>query len=144
MKWLNNTVKLLPSLIPRAFPAFSILALPSCDKRTTLQPTAFHSRRPTLPSQNRNKKAQEFPFGLSGNWTQLVGWYCCGCCGRPAAAAPSGPLVWELPAAHVALKRKKKKKKKKEEAAQNPYSFLSFILSIYINSLKVETIMPNL
>ena len=35
---------------------------------------------------------------------------------RPAAKAPSGPLVWEPPyAAGVALKRQKKKKKKKKK-----------------------------
>ena len=34
---------------------------------------------------------------------------------RPAAAAPIGPLAWELPyAAGMALKRQKKKKKRKE------------------------------
>ena len=41
--------------------------------------------------------------------------------GRPAAAAPIGPLAWELPyAAGTALKgqktKKKKKKKKKKES----------------------------
>ena len=38
---------------------------------------------------------------------------------RPAAAAPIGPLVWELPyATGAALKKKKKKKERKEKRKQ--------------------------
>ena len=39
-----------------------------------------------------------------------------GCCCGLAAAAPIGPLAWELPyAAGVALKRQQKKEKRKKE-----------------------------
>lgn len=43
-------------LIPSAFSTFSILSQPSCGEMTTLQPTAFHLRQPTFPSQISNKK----------------------------------------------------------------------------------------
>ena len=84
----------------------------SCCASAETGPTIIREDVGSIPALLGGLRIWSCGVGYRRRLDLVLLWLCC----RLAAAAPIGPLTWELPyVAGAALKKKKKKKKKKRE-----------------------------